>query len=213
MTRHSLWVALLLAVMTPASASAVGIGVDLTGVWIEPHDVAFKSAIGDGSTGLFETRLMGRVWRGLVIEGGYSYGDVDGYLRGGSATNLELHGAVLGLRWQQKLVSWLDVYGRVDGLFRWGQLTVKDSVTTLTADGVCGGAEVAAGFEIHLPATVFFDAPTASQEDLSIGLTVDAGYAWLSDLKLEGAEPGGITDLGGMSLSTAVVRIGVVLWF
>lgn len=206
-------VVLAVGLLAPVPAQAVGIGVDLSGVLIEPQDVGFRSTVGDGSAALFEARVMGRVWSGLVIEGGYSYGDISGSLRGGSPTHLELHGAILGVRWQQRLASWIDVYGRLDGVVRWGGFTVKDSVVNVASDAWCGGAEVAGGIELHLPATVFFDAPDESQQDLSVGVTVDAGYAWLSDLVLEGATPGGVTDLGGMSLSTAVVRVGVVLWF
>ena len=202
-----------LVALAPAHAHAIGIGVDLSGVVVDPHDPAYRSIVGSGSTGVFEARLMGRVWEGLVVEAGYSRLDVEGSLRGTVTTNLDTHGALFGLRWQQPLASFIDVFGRVDGLLKVGHLSIDDPVVTVTADAMCGGAEVAAGFEIHLPATVFFDEPTEAQKDLSLGITVDAGYAWLSDLVFDGAEPGGVTDLGGMSLSTAVVRVGVVLWF
>lgn len=202
-----------LVLLAPAPALAIGIGVDIATSIAEPHDPAFRSAIGEGATGAVETRLMGRVWQGLVIEAGYSRFDVEGSLRGTATTRLDTHGALLGLRWQQPLASWVDVHGRVDGLVRWGHLEVADPIVTLESDAMCFGAEVAAGFELHLPSTVFFDEPNDLQKDLALGVTIDAGYAWLSDLVFDDVSPGGVTGLGGVSLSTAVVRVGVVLWF
>jgi hypothetical protein len=183
-------------------------------------------ALGDEAVGLLQATALVQVWEGLTIEGGYQYGDIDGETGGSLPSRLVVHGALLGLRWQQPLLPWLDLYGRADALLHVGSLEVQASGLTVEDSALAPGFAVAAGLEIHIPTTELFgDDPTSGARHFTLGVTIDGGYTWGADLAFEsagvsggldgagGGSPLAIVDMGGLNLSSGLFRLGSIVRF
>ena len=226
MRRALLPLLMVLAVGAPAPALGYGVAVEVSGVVTNPYDPAFDNALDTGMVSLLQVTGGVRLWEGLSVELGYLHGAHEGSFSGGPSTSLLVRGGLFGVRYAHPLASWVDVFGRVDALVHWGTLELSSGAGTLRDTAMAPGVATAAGVELHLPTALFWgDDPESAGRDFTFGVLLDIGYAWFGDLELDalqlvgdlgGAGAGSrasVGNLGALSLSSMIVRVGAVVHF